>query len=135
MVSSWCNTCGIQWLEHPPYSHNLAPADFFLLKNAKMGACRPEPGPGRHQKCLGGGHKITDRCRLRCHLQKLAGGLQKVCQPRRRVHQKILRNKHPPSSNRCQFIYRFAFVCIHTLYVTVATWRVRNIFQLSCSIS
>jgi hypothetical protein len=114
MVSSWCNARGVQWLEHPPYSSNLAPADFFLLKKAKMGASRPEPGPGRHQKHLGGGHEITDRCCLRPRLQKLAGALQKVRPPRRQVHQKTLRNKHSPSSNHCQFIYRFAFVCIHT---------------------
>jgi hypothetical protein len=78
-----------------------------------MGAGRPEPGPGLHQKCLGGGHEITDRCRLRPRLQKLVGALQLVRPPRRQVHRKILRNKHPPSSNHCQFIYRFAFVCIH----------------------
>jgi hypothetical protein len=54
MVSSWCNARGIQWLEHPPYSNNPAPADFFLFKKAKMGAGRPEPGPGRHQKRLEG---------------------------------------------------------------------------------
>jgi hypothetical protein len=116
MVSSWCNARGVQWLENPPYSPNLAPADFFLLKKAKMGAGRPEPGPGRHQEPVGGGHEITDRCRLRCCLQKLTGALQKVRPPRRRVHHKILRNEHPSSSNRCQFIYRFAFVCIHTSY-------------------
>ncbi len=113
MVSSWCNAGGVQWLEHPLYSPNLAQADFFLLTKAKMGAGRPEPGPGRHQKRLGGGHEITDRRRL----QKLAGALQKVRPPRRRVHRKILINKHPSSSNRCQFIYRFAFVCIHTSYL------------------
>jgi hypothetical protein len=120
MVSSWCHTCGVQWLELPPYSPNLAPADCFLLKKAKMGAGRPEPGPGRHKKRLGGGHEITDCCRLRRRLQKLAGALQKVRPPTWRVHQKILRNKHPPSSNRCLFIYRFAFVCIHTSYAL--TW-------------
>ncbi len=115
MVSSWCNARGIQWLQHPPYLPNLVPADFFLVKKAKMGAGRLEPGPGQHQKRLGRGHEITDRCRLRCSLQKLAGALQKVRLPWQRVHQKILRKKHPPSSNRCQFIYRFAFVCIYTL--------------------
>jgi hypothetical protein len=36
--------------------------------------------------------------------------------PRRQVRRKILRNKHPPSSNTSQFIDGFAFVCIHTLY-------------------
>jgi hypothetical protein len=46
----------------------LAPADFVLLKKAKMGAGRLEPGPGRHQKRLGGGHEITDRHRLRRRL-------------------------------------------------------------------
>jgi hypothetical protein len=55
-----------------------------------MGAGRPEPGPGLHQKRLGGGHEITDRCHLRPRLQKLVGALQKVCPPRRRVHRKIL---------------------------------------------
>ncbi len=118
MVSSWCKANGVQWLEHLPYWPNLAPADFFLSKKAKMGAGRPEPGPGRHQKHLGGGHEITDRRRLCRRLQKLAGALQKVCLPRRRVHRKILRNKHPPSSNDCQFINRFAFVCIHTVQYT-----------------
>jgi hypothetical protein len=46
MVSSWCNTHGIQWLKHTPYWPNLVPADFFLLKKSKMEAGRPEPGPG-----------------------------------------------------------------------------------------
>ncbi len=104
MVSSWCNAHGIQWLEHPSYSPNLASADFFLFKKAKMGAGRPEPGPGRHKKRLGGGHEITDHRHLCRCLQKLAGALQKVRLPWQWVHQKILRNKHPPSSNRCQFI-------------------------------
>jgi hypothetical protein len=116
MVSSWYNAHGVQWLKHPPYWPNLVPADFFLFKKAKVEAGRLEPGPGWHQKRLGGGHDITDRHRLCCGLQKLAGALQKMCMPWQRVHQKILRNKHPPSSNRCQFIYRFAFVCIHTSY-------------------
>ncbi len=37
MVSSWCNTSGVQWLENPPYLPKLAPADFFLLKKPKWG--------------------------------------------------------------------------------------------------
>jgi hypothetical protein len=82
-----------------------------------MGAGRPEPGPGQLQERLGGGRETSDRCRLRRRLQKLAGALQKVRPPRRRVRRKILINKHPPSSNCCQFIYRFAFVCIKTSYV------------------
>jgi hypothetical protein len=49
-------------------------------------------------------------------MEKLRGALQKVRPPRRQVRRKILRNKHPPSSNRCHFIYTFAFVCIHTSY-------------------
>jgi hypothetical protein len=81
-----------------------------------MGAGRPEPGPGQPQECLGGGRETSDRRRLRRRLQKLAGALQKVRPPRRRVRRKILRKKHPPSSNRCQLIYRFAFFCIHTSY-------------------
>jgi hypothetical protein len=48
VVCSWCDAHGVQRLEYPPYSPNLAPADFFLLKKAKMGAGRPEPGPGQH---------------------------------------------------------------------------------------
>jgi hypothetical protein len=76
----------------------------------------PEPGPGQLQERLGGGRDTSDRRRLRRHLQKLEGALQKVRPPRRQVPRKILRNKHPPSSNRCHFIYTFAFVCIHTSY-------------------
>jgi hypothetical protein len=91
----------------------LAPADYFLLKKAKMGAGMPEPGPGHHQERLGGGRLTSDRRRL----QKLGGALQKARLPRRQVRRKILRNKHPPSSNRCHFIYTFAFDCIHTSYV------------------
>ncbi len=59
MVSSWCNASGVQWLENLPYLPKLAPADFFLLKKDKMGAGRPKPGPGWHQKRLGGGHEIA----------------------------------------------------------------------------
>jgi hypothetical protein len=83
-------------------------ADFVLLKKNKMGAGRPEPRPGQLQERLGGGHDTSDHRRLRLRLQKLGGALQKVRPPRRQVRRKILGNKHPPSSNRCQFIDRFA---------------------------
>jgi hypothetical protein len=79
-----------------------------------MGAGRPEPGPGQLQERLGGGRQTSDQRRLRRRLQKLGGALQKARSPRWQVRRKILRNKHPPSSNRCHFIYTFAFVCIHT---------------------
>ncbi len=82
-----------------------------------MGAGMPEPGPGQHQERLGGGRQSSDRRRLRHRLQKLCGALQKARSPRRQVRRKILRNKHPPSSNRCHFIHTFAFVCIHTSYI------------------
>jgi hypothetical protein len=92
----------------------MAPAGYCLLKKANMGAGMPEPGPGQLQERLGGGRHTSDRRRLRRRLQKLGGALQKARPPRQQVHQKILRNKHPPSSNRCHFNYTFAFVCIHT---------------------
>jgi hypothetical protein len=79
-----------------------------------MGAGITEPGPGQLQERLGGGRHTSDRRRLRRRLQKLGGALQKARSPRRQVGRKILRNKHPPSSNRCHFIYTFAFDCIHT---------------------
>ncbi len=84
-----------------------------------MGAGMPEPGPGQHQERRGGGRQITDCRRLRRCLQKLCRALQKVRPPRRQVRRKMLRNKHPPSSNRCHFIYTFAFVCIHTSYYSL----------------
>jgi hypothetical protein len=95
----------------------MAPADYFLLKKAKMGAGRPEPGPGQLQERLGGGRHTSDRRRLRRRLQKLGGALQKARSPRRQVRREILRNKHPPSSNRSHFIHTFAFDCIHTSYI------------------
>ncbi len=113
VVSSWFDTHGVQRLEHAPYSPYMALADYFLFKKAKMGAGMPEPGPGQHQERLGGGRQTSDRRRLR----KLGGALQKARSPQRQVRRKILRNKHPPSSNRCHFIYTFAFVCIHTWYI------------------
>ncbi len=82
-----------------------------------MGAGRPEPGPGQLQERLGGGRDTSDSRRLRRRLQKRGGALQKERLPRRQVLQKILRNKHPRSSNPSQFIDGFAFVCIHTLYM------------------
>jgi hypothetical protein len=117
VVSSWLDAHSVQRLEHAPYTPNMAPADYFLFKKAKMGAGMPEPGPGQHLERLGGGRQTSDRRRLRRRLQKLGGALQKVRLPRRQVRRKILRNKHPPSSNRCHFIYTFAFVCIHTSYI------------------
>jgi hypothetical protein len=117
VVSSWFDAHGVQRLEHAPYSPNMAPADYFLSKKARMGAGIPEPGPGQHQERLGGGRQTSDRRRLRRCLQKLGGVLQKARPPRRQVRRKISRNKHPPSSNRCHFIYTFAFVCIHTSYM------------------
>ncbi len=116
VVSSWFDAHGIQRLKHAPYSPIMAPADYFLLKKAKMGAGMPEPGPGQNQERLGGGRQTSDRRRLRRCLQKLGGTLQKARSPRRQVRRKILRNKHPPSSNPSQFIDGFAFVCIHTSY-------------------
>ena len=120
MVSSWFDAHGIQRLEHAPYLPILAPVDYFLLKKAKMGAGMPEPGPGQLQERLGGGRHTSDRRRLRRRLQKLGGALQKARSPWRQVRRKILRNKHPPSSNRCNFIYTFAFDCIHTSMKTNA---------------
>jgi hypothetical protein len=114
LVSSWFDAHGVQRLEHAPYLPNIAPTDFVLLKKTKMGAGRPEPGPGQLQERLGGGRQTSDRHRLRRRLQKLGGALQKARSPRRQVRQKILRNKHPPSSNPSQFIDGFAFDCIHT---------------------
>ncbi len=116
VVLSWFDAHGVQRLEHVPYLPYVAPAGYFLFKKAKMGAGMPEPGPGQHQERLGGGRHTSDRRRLRHRLQKLGGALQKACSPRRQVRRKILRNKHPPSSNRCHFIHTFAFVCIHTSY-------------------
>jgi hypothetical protein len=95
----------------------MAPAGYFLLKKAKMGAGRPEPGPGQHQERLGGGRHTSDRRRLRHRLQKLGGALRKARSPRLQVHRKILRNNRPPSSNRYHFINTFAFDCIHTSYI------------------
>ncbi len=117
VVSSWFDAHSIQRIEHAPYSPILAPTDFVLLKKNKMGAGRPEPGPRQLQERLVGGRQTSDRRRHRRCLQKLRGALQKARPPRRQVHRKLLRNKHPPSSNRCHFIYTFAFVCIHTSYV------------------
>ncbi len=114
VVSSWFDAHGVQRLEHAPYSPNMVPANYFLFKKAKMGAGMPEPRSGQHQERLGGGRPTSDRRRLRRRLQKLGGALQKARPPRLQVRRKILRNKHPPSSNRCHFIYTFAFVCIHT---------------------
>jgi hypothetical protein len=68
VVSSWFDAHSIQRLEHAPYSPILALADFVLLKKAKMGAGRPEPGPGRHQKHLGGGCETSDCRHLRRRL-------------------------------------------------------------------
>ncbi len=82
-----------------------------------MGAGRPEPGPGQLQERLGGGSQTSDRRHLRRRLQKFGGALQKARSPRRQVRRKILRNKHPPSSNPSQFIDGFAFDCIHTSYM------------------
>ncbi len=91
VVSSWFDAQGVERLEHAPYSPILALADFVLLKKNKMGSGRPEPGPGQLQECLGGGHEITDRRRLRCRLQKLGGALQKVRPPRWQVRRKNLK--------------------------------------------
>jgi hypothetical protein len=85
VVSSWFDAHGVQRLEHAPYSPVLAPTDFVLLKKNKMGAGRPEPGPGQLQERLGGGRQTSDRRRLRCRLQKLRGALQKAHAPWRQV--------------------------------------------------
>ncbi len=88
-----------------------------LIKKTKMGAGMSMPGPGQLQERLGGGRQTSDRRRLRRRLQKLGGALQKARSPRQQVRRKILRNKHPPSSNPSQFIDGFAFDCIHTSYI------------------
>ncbi len=134
VVSSWFDAHGVQWLEHAPYSPILALADFVLLKKTKMGAGRPEPGPGQLQERLGGGRDTSDCHRLRRPLQKLGGALQKVRPPRRQVRRKILRNKHPPSSNRCHFIYTFAFVYIHTSDIYRKQNYIDIIYTCTCTI-
>jgi hypothetical protein len=116
LVSSWFDAHGVQRLKHATYLPNIAPTDFVLLIKKKMGAGRPEPGPGQLQERLGGGRDTSDRRRLRRRLQKLGGALQKARSSQRQVRRKILRNKHPPSSNPSQFIDGFAFDCIHTSY-------------------
>jgi histone-lysine N-methyltransferase SETMAR len=37
LVSDWFDAHGVQRLEHPPYSPDLAPADFFLFRKVKEG--------------------------------------------------------------------------------------------------
>jgi histone-lysine N-methyltransferase SETMAR len=37
VVSSWFVAHEVQWLIHPPYSPDLAPADFFLFRKVKEG--------------------------------------------------------------------------------------------------
>ncbi len=37
MVSSWFDAHGVQRLEHAPYSPNIAPAGYFLLKKKQNG--------------------------------------------------------------------------------------------------
>jgi histone-lysine N-methyltransferase SETMAR len=37
MVSNWFDAHSLQRLEHPPYSPDLAPADFFLVRKVKEG--------------------------------------------------------------------------------------------------
>ncbi len=73
VVSSWFDAHGVQRLKHAPYSPILAPVNFVLLKKKKMGAGRPEPGPGQLQERLGGGRDTSDR---RCLIATLAYRIQ-----------------------------------------------------------
>ncbi len=110
------NTCPIRLT----YRHQI-----FLIKTSQRGAGWPEPGPGQQQEHLGGGHQNTHRPRLRRHLQKLAGALQKVHPPRRRLCQKIFRNKHPPSSNHCQIIH----ICLYSHLVRAEGKTLRHVTE------
>jgi hypothetical protein len=37
LVSDWFDAHGVQRLEHPPYSPDLVPPDFFLFRKVKEG--------------------------------------------------------------------------------------------------
>jgi hypothetical protein len=105
MVSSWCNARGVQWLEHLPYLPNLAPADFFLLKKKPKwglaGRSLDQDGiknawEGVTRSLIAVDFAAAFRSWLeRCKKCDGLGG---------EFTEKILRNKRPPSSNRCQFI-------------------------------
>jgi hypothetical protein len=105
------------YLKKPPICLIWRRQTFLIKKKPKWGLAGWSLDQDSIKNTLGGGRQITDRRGLRGCLQKLAGALQKVCPPRRRLRRKIFRNKYPHSSNHSQIVDGFAFICIHTSYI------------------
>jgi histone-lysine N-methyltransferase SETMAR len=78
---------GVKTIPHPPYSPDLAPADFFLFPKVKAELA------GQTLRQLGGGCQDHPQGRLRCRLQAVDGAVQKVRPDRRQLCRKIVRNK------------------------------------------
>ncbi len=71
-VQDWFAANSIQLLSHPPYSPDLAPADFFLFRRVKEElAAWPHLVSGDHQEGLGRGHQKHRQRTLRRRLQEL----------------------------------------------------------------
>ncbi len=67
VVTNWMAARQFQIIEHPPYSPDLAPADFFLFPKCEEGAGRQNPHPGDPQEGVGGGRQ-----------NPLSGGLRHI---------------------------------------------------------
>jgi hypothetical protein len=82
IVKNWLAARAIQVLPHPPYSPDLAPADFFfsflLVQKGEGGAGRPPPDPGQPQERLERGPEDHRLRRVRRRLQALVRALQEV---------------------------------------------------------
>ena len=82
VVQQFLANQSIKTIAHPPYSPDLAPADFFLFPQGEKQPGWQDPDPGHLQKQLGGGHQEAEQRRLRHRLREVDRSLRKVCAPR-----------------------------------------------------
>ncbi len=100
----------IRTLQHPPYSPDLAPADYFLFPETEEwpGWCVCHPRD--LQDGAGTGATKYRRKGVCRSLPEVATSSWKVHSPPGWICQEILKNKVPPISSSFCFIWPFAFV-------------------------
>jgi hypothetical protein len=105
VVKDWIAAKDFRLINHPPYSPDLAPAD-FLLPDHQEAAGGQNTDPGDLQGNVGGGHQDHRRRGQRRRLQALVRALREVHPDWRQIRQETLRNK------RLKISYRFLFFFI-----------------------
>jgi histone-lysine N-methyltransferase SETMAR len=83
-VTDFMAARGIKLIEHPPYSPNLAPADYFLFPRIKRELAGLTLTQNTLQEVVGGGRQESYSGGLRRSVPAMVSATRKVCFDRRR---------------------------------------------------